>query len=215
MATVLFDVNETLLSLAPMTPHVDEVLGPGATTHWFARLLHASLVANHLTLHPTFEDLGARELQRLAAARTIDLDLDRARAVSARLRQLPAHPDVVPGLESLHAAGHRIVAFTNGSTDAVADQLDHAGIRTFFDDVLSVDAGPAFKPDRRAYLSAASRLGARPASLILVAAHDWDVAGARAAGLRGVFLTRTGHGWWMAGPQGDTITSVGQVATLL
>lgn len=211
MATILFDVNETLLSLAPMAAEVDDLLGPGTTPLWFARLLHASLVLNHLGLRRSFEEVGASELQRVAAAKGVEVTEQRARAISAGLRRLPAHDDVAPGLASLGASGHRLVAFTNGATDAVHDQLDHAGIAGAFDRVLSVDAGPTFKPHPGSYRAAAAQLGAPPSTLTLVAAHDWDIAGARAAGLGGVFVQRNARAWWLPLPQGPTVTRVGDV----
>ncbi len=211
MATILFDVNETLLSLAPVAEQVDDLLGPGATPLWFARLLHASLVMNHLRLRRSFEEVGASELQRVAAARGVEVDEARARALSAGLRRLPAHEDVAPGLAKLADAGHRLVAFTNGGDDAVHDQLRHAGIAARFDQVVSVDAGPTFKPDGAAYRAAALQVGQAPSALTLVAAHDWDVAGARAAGLRAVFVQRGGPAWWLPLPQGATVTTIGAV----
>jgi 2-haloacid dehalogenase len=50
-----------------------------------------------------------------------------------------------------------------------------------------------FKPHRSVYLAAADRLGAAPSELVMVAAHDWDIAGAMAVGLDGVFIERPGQ----------------------
>ncbi|HKJ55060.1 MAG TPA: haloacid dehalogenase type II [Nitriliruptoraceae bacterium] len=215
MATVLFDVNETLLSLAPVTTEVDDLLGAGTTPLWFARLLHASLVMNHVGLRASFEEVGAAELQRVAASRGLEVDHDRAVAISAGLRRLPAHDDVMPGLASLRAAGHRLVAFTNGASDAVADQLAHAGIDREFDQVVSVDGGPTFKPDAGAYRAAAAQVGEHGSALTMVAAHDWDIAGARSAGWHTVFVQRDGPTWWLPLPPGPTVSTIGDVGQYL
>ena len=42
----------------------------------------------------------------------------------------------------------------------------------------------------RAYTTAARLLGVEPGELMLVAAHPWDVQGAREAGLRTAFIDR-------------------------
>lgn len=48
-ALLAFDVNETLLSLDPIKAKFDDVFGVGAPVgEWFTRMLHGSLVANHV-----------------------------------------------------------------------------------------------------------------------------------------------------------------------
>lgn len=212
MATIAFDVNETLLSLEPMRAAVGAVLSPDATGLWFARLLHGSLVANHLGLQRTFEEVGATELQRLAATAGTTVSDDDARAVARAMRALPAHPDVEPGLAALRGAGHRLVAFTNGSFDAVRDQLTHAGIDGHFDAMLSVDAGTSFKPHPSSYATLAGLVQLDASEVTMVAAHDWDVAGARAAGMDAVFIQRGDPAWWLPVPQGKTATTIASVA---
>lgn len=212
MATIAFDVNETLLSLEPMRAAIGAVLSPDMTGQWFARLLHGSLVANHLGLQRTFEEVGTTELQRLAAAAGGTVSDRDARTIARTMRTLPAHPDVEPGLTVLEAAGHRLVAFTNGSSDAVRDQLAHAGIDSHFDAMLSVDAGTTFKPHASSYATLAGLLQLDPSEVTMVAAHDWDVAGARAAGMRAVFVQRGASAWWLPVPQGPTATGIAGVA---
>ena len=48
----------------------------------------------------------------------------------------------------------------------------------------------AYKPDPAVYLSAARLLALDPGEVMLVAAHPWDLKGARAAGLRSALLRR-------------------------
>ena len=47
-----------------------------------------------------------------------------------------------------------------------------------------------YKPAPEPYRFAAKRLGAKPMHVHLVAAHAWDIAGAAAAGLKTIFVTR-------------------------
>jgi hypothetical protein len=46
----------------------------------------------------------------------------------------------------------------------------------------------------------AAELGVKPASLILVAAHPWDCAGARATGLRSAWVRRSRPHWPAVSP---------------
>lgn len=216
MAIVAFDVNETLLSLAPVGAALEEVFGdPPPAGEWFARLLHLSAVVDHLDAHQRFDEVALHALARVAAGHGVDLDRDTAREVVGVMRELPAHDDVADGLDRLSRGGHRLVAFSNSATDALSAQLAHAGIADRFDDVVSVERAGWFKPDRRAYEGLATHLDAFTDELTLVAAHDWDVAGAMAAGLSGVFLERTPDTWHLPIARPTTVTSVGELVEVL
>jgi 2-haloacid dehalogenase len=61
--------------------------------------------------------------------------------------------------------------------------------------VFTVDEVEAYKPHREPYLHAARTLGLPLASLAFIAAHGWDVVGARAAGLAGIWADRLERRW--------------------
>lgn len=100
----------------------------------------------------------------------------------AAMGRLPAYPDVRPGLERLEAAGLRLATLTNSTERSATALVERAGLRRFFERVLSVDAVRRYKPAREAYEYAADQLGVRITDLRLVGSHSWDVAGALKAG---------------------------------
>lgn len=216
MAIVVFDVNETLLSLAPVGDALAEVLGDDPPTgEWFARLLHLSAVVDDIDQHRPFHEVAVHALRRVAAGRGIEVSSDRARAATEVMRRLPAHDDVADGLSALAAAGHDLVAFSNSAADVLPEQLAHAGIATHFDAVVSVEVAGRFKPDREAYEGMSRALDAFAEELTMVASHDWDVAGAMAAGLDGVFLERTPDTWHLPVPRPTTVTTVGALVDVV
>lgn len=200
MPVLVFDVNETLLDLASLRPGFDEVFGPnsGALREWFLSLLHASGVANDLNRNEPFSALGVEALNRVALRRGVDLDEGGIRRLLAPFATLPAHPDVIPGLTMLADAGLRMAALTNSPYDGLEARLQHAGIASFFERILSVDEVGRFKPARDVYLMAARELGVDIGDVVMVAAHDWDIRGAIAAGARGAFIARPGAVWGYA-----------------
>lgn len=200
---LVFDVNQTLLDTAPLRARFASVLPPGSgIEEWFARLLHRSLVANHLVDYRPFEELGAEVLVSMAAGAGIDLSPDEAQELMEGMAQLPAHPDVRPGLEVLAARdGIRLAALTNSSSDLARRQLAGAGLADLLERIITVDAIGRFKPDPEAYRHAANECDSTLAAMTLVAAHDWDVAGAQAAGMVGCYLAR--RPWGMAGLNPD------------
>ncbi|MCD0177426.1 HAD family hydrolase, partial [Deinococcus sp. 14RED07] len=72
-------------------------------------------------------------------------------------------------------------------------KLAHFGLGALVDAVLCVEDVPAAKPDARAYHAACAVLDVTPAQAVMVG-DSWekDVQGARAAGLRAVWVSRDG-----------------------
>lgn len=106
--------------------------------------------------------------------------------------EMPPFPDVPAGLERLQRQGHRLAVLTNSARETARQHLDRAGLLDCFESVIAVDEVGVYKPAGRAYEYGLEQLGAPAESTWLVAAHDWDVIGARAAGLRCAFLSRGG-----------------------
>ena len=103
-------------------------------------------------------------------------------------RELRPYEDALRGLEQMEGR-YRLVALSNG--DAwLLDHLASQNIGFAFDAVISVDAAGAFKPHPSVYRMAARRLGVEPSSIMMVAAHSFDIMGARASGYRGAYVNR-------------------------
>jgi 2-haloacid dehalogenase len=159
-----------------------------------------------MTLNGQYADfpaIGAAVLQMMARNHDIVLHDDDARQTLAAMRSLPAHPDVQPALERLRAAGHRLATLTNSSQAGVQAQLQHAGLAPCFERQLSVQAVQKFKPDPAVYAWAAREVGEQPQTCMLVAAHGWDVAGAKWAGMQAAFIAREGQQMFPLAPAPD------------
>jgi 2-haloacid dehalogenase len=100
---------------------------------------------------------------------------------------LPAWPDSVPGLTRI-AATHTTAALSNGGFALLTNLVKRADLP--FDCVLSAELAQAYKPDAAVYQRAAALLDVSPSQILMVAAHKWDLDGARAAGLRTAFVHR-------------------------
>jgi 2-haloacid dehalogenase len=210
---LLFDVNGTLLDLGALGPAFTRLMGSAEPMgEWFARLLHGSLVADHTRRHRPFETIAVEALLVTAQRRGLDPGPDAIVEVVAGLRRLPPHPDVEPALERLAGQGLHLAVLTNGSADLVEEQLRNAGIARYFERVLSVDAIGRFKPAPETYLHAAAVLDVAVDEVLMVAAHDWDVAGARSVGMPGAFLARPGAIWGL--PEGPPALVAPDLAVL-
>jgi 2-haloacid dehalogenase len=103
---------------------------------------------------------------------------------------------------------------SNGHVALLVDLARHGDLR--FDCVLSAELARAYKPAAAPYRLAARLLGVTPAELMLVAAHPWDLEGARKAGLQTAFVDRPlEHGPGSAGREfADATLSVADLHEL-
>jgi 2-haloacid dehalogenase len=190
---LLFDVNETLLDLRVLDPVFERAFGDASVRRqWFGLVLRNAMA---LTITGDYEDflaVGAASLEMVARQYGVTLGEAERRMIRETMGNLPPHEDVPVNLGRLHDAGFRMAALTNSPLDAAKRQLGNAGIAPLFDEIMSVEATGKFKPSRETYQHAASTLGVTTADIRMVAAHDWDIAGAMRAGCAGAYLLRPG-----------------------
>jgi 2-haloacid dehalogenase len=118
---------------------------------------------------------------------TVDLPAAERRRLVDAWHRLEPWPDVRTGLDLLRR--ERITAtLSNGHLALLVDLARHGDMR--FDCLLSAELAHVYKPAPETYRIAARLLGVEPAELMLVAAHPWDLQGARNAGLRTAFIDR-------------------------
>ena len=190
---IFFDVNETLLDLESMQKPVGDALGGrrDLLPLWFSTMLHHSLVTTVSGDYQDFGAIGVAALQMVAKNQGIELSDEQAKqAIVPALLSLPPHPDVKPALQALKDKGYTLVSFTNSSNKGVKAQFENAGLIEYFDERLSVEDAQVYKPDLRAYDWALKKMNLKPEQVLMVAAHGWDVAGAKAAGMQTAFIAR-------------------------
>ena len=135
-----------------------------------------------------FDELHLATLDDLLAERGVELSR-RRRGASSWRRGTAWTPGPTSAPASRRCARERPVAMlSNGHVALLVDLARHGDLR--FDCVLSAEL--ARPTSRRPRPTAPPRAcsASRPAELMLVAAHPWDLEGARAAGLRTAFVDR-------------------------
>lgn len=207
---IFFDVNETLLDLTAMRSSVGEALGGrnDLLPLWFSTRLHHSLVDSTTQRFHTFGEIGVASLLMVAEIEGITLSKEDAKkAIVTPLRSLPPHGDVVEGLKALKAKGYTLVSLTNSSNKGVYTQFKNADLLSYFDKRLSVEDINLYKPDLRAYAWAAEQMQIKAEDAMLVAAHGWDIAGAKQAGWQAAFIARPGKVLYPLALKPDTVVS--------
>ena len=184
---VAFDVNETLLDLAPVRAALVEAGEPEHLLRTvFARTLltgvAAASVGDWCRFRDAFDAALAQESGLDAAARS---------DVAGAFAELAPHPDVEPALRALADAGVRAVTVSHGSPGVAEAGLARGGVTPLVERILTSESIRAWKPSREVYLWAAGICDVAPERMALVAAHGWDVLGAQRAGLTGAWFPRS------------------------
>jgi FMN hydrolase / 5-amino-6-(5-phospho-D-ribitylamino)uracil phosphatase len=196
---ILFDLDDTLWPIAPVILQAEQTLHDWLRTH-------APGVAERFSI----DSLREARLALLAGQPELRLDLGQLRRAglhhafaqagedSAKVEQAMLHfvaarnrvtpyDDVLPGLERLKQ--HVLIgSISNGNADLQAIGLSHH----FKVSVAAHQLGCA-KPDAAIFHAACSELGVAPEDAVYVGDDVLlDVQGAQQAGLRAVWLNRTG-----------------------
>jgi len=203
-AAVLFDLDDTLLDgevawqsgLARLLARCPEVEPVRARSAWdtaferhFPRFLSGEL---------TFEEHRAArmrswaDLVSVAVPEGSELDWFGEYLAGYEAAWI-AYPDVRPCLAALTRSGLRLGIITNGDSVQQRDKLTALGLTHMFEVVVAAADIGIGKPDARIFRHAASQLDVPPRDCVFVGdLRDTDALGAAAAGMKGVWLNRTG-----------------------
>jgi 2-haloacid dehalogenase len=101
--------------------------------------------------------------------------------------RLDAWPDTVAGLTRLKSR-YTICTLSNGNIGLLTNMAKRAGLP--WDCILSAEVFRKYKPDPAVYLGVGQVFDLAPHEVMLVAAHQDDLAHARAAGLKTAYIER-------------------------
>ena len=136
------------------------------------------------------DQLHLENLKRVLMAGGVSPDEfspDELEELNRAWERLPAWPDSREGLQQLKSR-YVVGPLSNGNTALLVHMAKNAGLP--WDVVVGSDLLQAYKPDAAAYLGAAAVLRLHPGEVMLVAAHNNDLAAARDAGLATAFVPR-------------------------
>ena len=136
----------------------------------------------------TIDVIYRRRLDEALRAHAIgglgEVDLEHLNRVWWRLRPWP---DTVAGLTRLRRR-YVISPLSNASFAGMVHLARFAGLP--WDCVLTAENARRYKPAPEVYLTAIELLGLAPSEVMMVAAHNYDLAAARSHGMRTAFIPR-------------------------
>lgn len=198
VTTLTFDIFGTVLDLtgslaAPLDrflkDRTDSVDGAALWVDWRARQRIEQYQDNLLMLgHSGYLETCRRALTYCLRARNVPYSDAEVVDFMKVWQDLLPFDDAVRGLKRLRNK-YRLVALSNGE-QWYLEHLTKNRIGIEFEAVISVEKAGVFKPNPAVYRTATRLLGAEPSELMMVAAHSFDVLGARACGYRGAYVNR-------------------------
>jgi 2-haloacid dehalogenase len=105
--------------------------------------------------------------------------------------RLKPWPDAVSGLTRLKKK-FLIAPLSNGNLALLTNMAKHAGLP--WDCILGAELAHHYKPDKETYLTAAELLDLKPSAIMMVAAHQADLAAAHDLGFKTAFVPRPKEG---------------------
>ena len=184
-------MNETLLNLSLLKEsfgkHFDDAY---VVKYWFTKLLHTSTVTGIMDEYKNFGELAAVVLENIFYESGKQLTKEIKAEILGSFRKLPAYDDVAEALKIIRQNNIRAIAVSNSSLAMIQEQLTNAGIIDLFDAYYSVDSVNKYKPFKDIYSYAAREENVSPGDVVMVATHDWDLYGAKKAGLTTAYIRR-------------------------
>ena len=190
---VLFDAYGTLFdvhSVVQLCNAIHPGKGTALSQLWRQKQLEYTWLRTLMRRYEPFETVTRDALQVAAATLgtpCTDADTDRLMAEYDRLDRFPETRDALAALGQ-----HTLAILSNGSPRMLDAVVRHNGLVAAFAAVISVDALHRFKPDRSVYDHALDILHVARHETVLVSSNYWDASGAAAAGLRAIWINRSG-----------------------
>jgi 2-haloacid dehalogenase len=174
------------------------------TEIWHTKQLQYAWLLNSLNSFEPFGQLSIRALKFTARVFGVELSDEQLSKLAEAKLNLDPFPDSKKGLQKLSEAEATtterqhdgdldrmaLIVLTNGEYDKSDKLLSNSGLRRYFDCIVSAEEVRKYKPSREPYLLASKRLNLEISQIALVSSHLWDIAGARAVGMRTCWIDR-------------------------
>ncbi|MEO1945351.1 MAG: haloacid dehalogenase type II [Candidatus Thioglobus sp.] len=192
--SIAFDIYGTLIDTNGVVALLDKMIGSNSRVFsqtWRDKQLEYSFRRGLMQDYKNFSVCTSNSLDFTCAYYKIKLTDVQKQELLDKYRVLPAFNDVKDSLVDLNAAGFRMYALSNGSTEAIETLLTTATIRDYFIDVVSADEIETFKPNPAVYNHFLKRAKTSETDAWLISSNPFDVIGAISVGMKAAWVKRS------------------------
>jgi 2-haloacid dehalogenase len=205
-SVILLDVYETLLDMSDVEVKVNHLTDSiRGYTLWFELFMQYCFVDNCTGQFNDFASIARATLQMTAKKLGTSINDDDVDELLEMLKHLPVHDGVQEGLSLLSNGGYRIAALTNSPQKIVLNRMERTGLISYFETVLSSEQIKKYKPCTEVYEWAGKELEVSSKGMLLVSAHEWDIAGGANAGMQTVYMKKGKQVLYPLAPKPDFI----------
>ncbi len=203
LQAVSFDLDDTLWDIAPVISRAEHAMYrflerkyPQVTQRHSLesmRDIRARIALDRPGMRHDFTwlRLEALRMHAIEAGYPESMAEDAFEVFFAARNDVQLHEDVVPALDWLRSRRLRLFVITNGNAD-----LERIGIAEYFEQVVHARVAGALKPDLAIFRGLLAAAGLDPPAIAHIGDDPHaDMRGARAAGMRTVWLNRRGVPW--------------------
>ncbi|KAL6720973.1 hypothetical protein ACLMJK_000073 [Lecanora helva] len=207
--TLAFDLYGTILSTESiakeLTTHFGDEIATNLVTLWRRYQLEYTWRLNSMNKYEPFSLVTRKALRNASQELGFTLTESYADSLMVLYDSLSPFPDATEALSKLHQqVSCKAVVFSNGTYSMLSNSVHRSpGLKphaNVFEDIITVDGVQKFKPHPDVYYFLADRVGLlntkeAMGSIWLVSGNPFDVAGAKAVGMKAIWVDRAGKGW--------------------
>ena len=193
MRALAFDVFGTLFDVEALN---GRLRGRGKRAEellplWRRKQLEYTFLVSLMRRFLPFSEVTKRALSTASNRLEVGLSREEVEDLTEAWSGLPLYPDAAGALEVLQE-GYTLVVLSNGETALLHALLEGSGISALFSLVLSAEQVETYKPSPKVYELAVSHLNLPPGEIGMVSSNAFDILGAKAYGLKALWINRAG-----------------------
>ena len=188
---IIFDVNETMFSLNSIEEYFLKLgLPKYSASLWFSNVLKEGFANSCIGNFHNFKKIAESEFSKLFTIHKLKLNQTHVNQLFRKFSNLKVHDDILESLLILSKYKIPVVTLTNGSKENTIRLLKNNKISKYVKQCFSINEIKIWKPNKKTYLYVCKRMKIKPSNTLMIAAHGWDINGAKNAGLKTGYISR-------------------------
>jgi 2-haloacid dehalogenase len=196
--TITFDSFTTIVDVLASTERalVGYIDDPEPIMNlWRTRAVDYRMVSNFTDTYEPYDQTTREALEYALDRYEIELSAGEIDEISSVFHELEVFDDVREGMKRLYDAGYPLYIVSNGNSELLDTMVSRANIGDLIEDIISADKIHTYKPDAEIYQYAAEQTEIPLENIAHVATPWYDIYGAIAAGMQGVWVNRKDDPW--------------------
>lgn len=196
--TITFDSFTTIVDVLASTEQalVEYIDDPEPVMNlWRTRAVDYRMVSNFTDTYEPYYQTTQEALEYALSQHEIELSTEEIDEIASVFHELEVFDDVREGMKRLYDAGYPLYIVSNGNPELLDTMVSRANIGDLIEDTVSADGIHTYKPDAEIYQYAAEQTETSIGNIAHVATPWYDIYGAMAAGMQGVWVNRKGDPW--------------------